>query len=239
MKKYIIVLLVLLSILGFSQEKDFSRIPQIQTKATYTTEVAPDKIVLSILLKESNTRGKVSVEELEKRLEMVLQSNDIDIQSQLRLVTLSSNFRSFFLKKTDVYKSKSYELELKDLKLVGKILRDLESQKISNVDLSKTEYTKLEELKIELKSKAVLKAKKQAEEMAKALNQSIGKAIFISDVESNINAYQRGVNGLNVRRYSAARMAAAYEVNRAEAELEVEFDKIKVAATVTVHFRLE
>ncbi|MBW1294994.1 DUF541 domain-containing protein [Aquimarina litoralis] len=211
----------------------------MQTKATYTTEVAPDKIVLSILLKESNTRGKVSVEELEKRLEMVLQSNDIDIQSQLRLVTLSSNFRSFFLKKTDVYKSKSYELELKDLKLVGKILRDLESQKISNVDLSKTEYTKLEELKIELKSKAVLKAKKQAEEMAKALNQSIGKAIFISDVESNINAYQRGVNGLNVRRYSAARMAAAYEVNRAEAELEVEFDKIKVAATVTVHFRLE
>ncbi len=237
MRKYIILILVLIPFIGFSQEMDFSKIPQIQTKATYTTEVTPDKITLSIILTESNTKGKVSVEELEKRLEAVLKSNNVDIKNQLKLVTLSSNFRDFFLKKTDVYKTKSFELEINEAKLSGKILRDLESQKISNVNLLKTEYTKLEELKIELKSKAVLKAKKQAEQMAKALDQSLGKAMFVSDLETNITGLLHGrVAGLNIRGLNSVKKAA-YELR--EKDLEVEFNNIKVDASVTVYFRLE
>ncbi len=237
MIRYIILIFVFIPIIGLSQEIDFSKIPQIQTKATYTTEVTPDKITLSIVLKESNTRGKISVEELEKRLEMVLKSNNIDTKTQLRLVTLSSNFRDFFLKKTDVDKTKSYELEINDAKLAGKVLRDLESQKISNANLLKTEYTKLEELKIELKSKAVLKAKKQAEQMAKALNQNLGKAIFVSDLETNITGLLQGrVAGLNIRGLNSV-MRADYELR--EEDLEVEFDNIKVDTFVTVYFILE
>ncbi|SHI31454.1 SIMPL domain-containing protein [Aquimarina spongiae] len=236
MIRYIILILVFIPIFGLSQEIDFSKIPQIQTKATYTTEVTPDKITLSILLKESNSKGKISVEELEKRLETVLKSNNIDTKTQLRLVTLSSNFRDFFLKKTDVYKTKSYELEINDAKLAGKVLRDLESQKISNVNLLKTEYTKLEELKIELKSKAVLKAKKQAEQMAKALNQNLGKAIFVSDLETNITGLLQGrVPGLNIRGLNSVRKGG-YELRE---DLEVEFDNIRVDAFVTVYFKLE
>jgi len=237
MSRFTNLILVLIPLIGFSQEIDFSKIPQIQTNATYTTEVTPDKITLSILLTESNSKGKISVEQLEKRLETVLKSNNIDTKNQLKLVTLSSDFRDFFLKKTDIYKTKNYELEINDANLAGKILRDLESQEISNVTLLKTEYTKLEQLKIQLKSKAVLKAKKQAEQMANALNQNLGKAIFVSDLETDITGIEGYLPGLNTRIKKAEYIGyrEAYE----EDKFRVEFNNIKVKAFVTVYFRLE
>lgn len=234
MTRYITLVLLLFPFFIFSQEVDFSKIPQLQTKATYTTEVTPDKITLSIVLTENNTKGKISVEELEKKLETVLIANNVDIKTKLKLVTLSSNFKNSFLKKTDVYKTKRYELEINEAKQAGQILKDLESNQISNVNLSKTEYSKLEELKIELKGKAVLKAKKQAKQMAKALDQKLGKAIFISDLETNISRYRQDkLVGLNMMRFGSAN-----ELKQKQG-LDIDFNKIRINVLVTVYFKLE
>ena len=225
-----IFLVFLFSFISFAQETDYSKIPQLQTKATFTTEVNPDKITLSIVLSEENTRGRVSLEELESRMKQVLISNNVDIQKQLTLTDLSSNFRDYFLKKTDVQKSKNYQLEIYDAVDAGKILTDLESKEISNVQLLKTEYSKLEELKLELKGKAILKAKKQAEEMVKNLNQKLGPALFISDMETNItNLLQGRVRGIN----------AITNDQLQNVQLSIDFNTIRVDATVTVYFRLE
>lgn len=226
MKKYLLLIIVLLPLTGWAQEVDFSQIPQIQTSATYTTEVIPDKITLSITLSESNTKGKIALEELENRMEMILISNNVDIESQLKLVTLSSDFRNLLLKKTDIYKTKNYELVVDNAGVAGRILRDLESQQIANVYLSNTEYSKLEELKIELKAKAILKAKKQAEKMTKALGQQLGKAIFVSDHQTNIRL-PRNIG------------ANSYEAKFKGDLDDVEFENIRVQASVTVYFRLE
>lgn len=231
MKKLTLVLL-LFSTFCFSQEADYTKTPQLQTKATYTTEVNPDKITLSITLSESNTKGKVSVEELEQRMEKVLTENKVDIKKQLTLTDLSSNFKDYFLKKTDVQKTKNYELEVYDTASAGKILKGLESQDISNVQLLKTEYTKLEELKIELKGKAILKAKKQAEKMVENLNQNLGPALFISDLETNISGFLKGrASGVNVRGLNSL-------YSEADLDMEIDFDKIRVDATVIVYFEL-
>jgi len=225
-----IFLIFLFSFISFAQETDYSKIPQLQTKATFTTEVNPDKITLSIVLSEENTRGRVSLEELESRMKQVLISNNVDIQKQLTLTDLSSNFRDYFLKKTEVQKSKNYQLVIYDAVDAGKILTDLESKEISNVQLLKTEYSKLEELKLELKGKAILKAKKQAEEMVKNLNQKLGPALFISDMETNItNLLQGRVRGIN----------AITNDQLQNVQLSIDFNTIRVDATVTVYFRLE
>jgi uncharacterized protein YggE len=228
--KYILIFFALLiSAFSFAQQ-DLSNIPQLQTKATYTAEVNPDKITLSVTLSEENTRGKVSIEQLEKRMEKVLIENNVDLKKQLVLVDLSSNFKNYFLRKNDVQKTKNYQLIMFDAQSAGKILKGLEKQEISNVELVKTEYIKLEELKIELKGKAVEKAKRQAEEMVKNLNQKLGSAIFISDLATNIS---RQLNGSN----TGSNFIVGYATQ--EAQLDVEFDKIRVDATVTVYFKLE
>ena len=232
---YVLLLLfVFVAPFSFSQETDYAKIPQLRTRATYTTQVSPDKIVLSIVLSEENTRGKVSLETLEKRLESVLLENKVDIKKQLTLNDLSSNFKDYFLRKTDVQKTKNYQLEVYDAITAGRILRSLESKEISNVQLLKTEYSKLEELKIELRGKAIKKAKVQAEEMVGSLNQTLGAAIFISDLETNISgAFNRRNSRLNV-----SGLNTVFAESEA-ADLDIGFDKIRVDATVTVYFELK
>ena len=233
MKKLLFVLLFI-STFAFSQETDYAKIPQLQTKATFTTEVTPDKITVSIKISEENTKGKISVEELESRMEKVLKENNIDLKTQLTLTDLSSNFKDYFFKKTDVQKTKNYELEIFDAVSAGKILKGLENQEISNIELLKTEYTKLEELKIELKGKAIIKAKKQALEMVENLNQKLGPAIFISDLETNIGRMLSGrVSGINIRGMNSI----GYD--KKESNLNINFDKIKVDASVVVYFKIE
>ncbi len=228
MKSLSIILILCLSFNVFSQDISLNDTPQLQTKATFTKEVYADQITLSITLSEADTNGKVSVEELEKRMQNVLLNNGIDLKEQLTLTNMASNFRDYFLKKTDVQKIKTYELVLFDALVAGRVFKGLEKEDISNVRLLKTEYSKLEELKIELKGRAVEKAKRQAEEMLKPLKQELGSAIFISDLQTQIYPMMRSANiGANV-----------LQASMNDSALDVNFDKIKVEATVTVYFSL-
>lgn len=229
--KKVLLCLMLIYITGLTaQNFELNNTPQLQTKATFTQEVYADKITLSITLSEADTNDKISVEDLEKRLENVLLKNGIDLEKQLVLTNMASNFRDYFLKKTDVQKIKNYELEINDALTAGSIFKDLEKENISNVRLLKTEYSKLEELKIELKGKAVEKAKRQAEEMLKSLGQELGPAIFISDVQTNIYPMVRSMN--------RSAMLSMESSNNVSEGIDVNFDKIKVEATVTVYFKL-
>jgi uncharacterized protein YggE len=228
MKTFNIILFMSITSIVFSQDIALNSIPQIQTKATFTKEVYADKITLSITLSEADTNGRVSVEELEQRMKKVLLDNEVNLKTQLTLTNMASNFRDYFLKKTDVQKIKTYELVLFDALVAGRVFQGLEKEDISNVRLLKTEYSKLEELKIELKGKAVEKAKRQAEEMLKPLEQELGSAIFISDLQTQIYPMMRSANiGANV-----------LQASMNDSALDVNFDKIKVEATVTVYFSL-
>lgn len=94
--KKLSLILFLFSTFCFAQIEDYHKIPQLQTKATFTTEVYPDKITMSITLSEINTKGKVSVEELESRMLKVLNDNKVDFKKQLTLSDLSSSFKPEF-----------------------------------------------------------------------------------------------------------------------------------------------
>src|SRR5690606_30161287 len=224
MKKIGLLLTIgLLFLKGYSQEKNFIDQAYLETTAIVDTLVVPDQIYLSILITEKDTRGRTSVEELENRMNTKLIALGIDTKKQLTLSDVTSNFKNYFLKGTDVLKNKAYTLLVHDAETAGKVIVGLESIEISNVYLSKTEYSKLEELKIELKQKAVLIAKLQAESMLKPLNQNLGKALYISDLNSNItNLLQGKAAGIQIRGYNSEYKAKEYQ------PIDIEFEKIKI-----------
>ena len=213
----------------FAQQTDYSKIPQLQTTATYTTEVAPDKISLSINLSEGDSKGKLSIEELERRMKQVLTNNQVDIQKQLKLADLSSNFQGYLLRKKDIQKSKRYILVVNSAGLASSVLQGFEAAGISNVQLLKAEYKEMEQLKIELKGKAIEKARRQAEEMIKPLNQKLGPAIFIADKEVN-SSRMRGSN-MAINSLMNQESTVAFEG--------IDFKSIRVVVAVVVYFRLD
>ena len=202
--KILILSLIFVTTLSFSQTKNFIDLPYIETSAKVDTLVVPDRIYLTIILTEKDTKGKISLESLEQKMADKLTSIGIDLSKQLVTFDLSSNFKKYFLKQQDILKAKSYSLLVYDGKTAMKVIVDLESENISNVSLEKTEYSKIEQLQLELKTKAILKAKQNALSMANPLNQKVGNAIFISDFNDMPDALQGRMAGIRIRGISSS-----------------------------------
>ena len=235
MKKTLILsTLITLSLTSFGQVKNFIDQPFIETTATVDTLVTPDEIYLTISITEKDTKGKVSVEELESKMVATLKQLGINTEEDLTLNDLSSNFKKYFLKDQDILKVKVYTLKVFDAINAGKVILELENIEISNVILDRTEYSKIEQLTLELKSKAIAKAKKQAEYLVQPLNQKVGSAIFISDDPNNsvANQLQGRAQGIVIRGYSSF---SKKEYKPAD----IEFKKINAETSVTVKFKLE
>jgi uncharacterized protein YggE len=233
MKKALILLMVILICLnGYSQEKNFIDQPYLETSATFDTLVTPDKISISIVLNEADSKNKKSTEELEQQLAQKLKELNIDTEKDLTLLDYSSSFKGYFLKGQNILKIKNYSLLVHDATTAAKVLAGLEDIGISNVNIEKTEYSKAVQLILELKSKAILKAKQNADRLVEPLNQKIGKAIYISDNNSVTNALQGKVAGIQIR-------GAYLYGSRAEEPILVDFQKIKFESQVTVRFIIQ
>ena len=111
------------------------------------------------------------------------------------------------------------------------MLAALEEKGISNVHLSKTNYSQLEELKHHLLSKAVTKAKMRANAMARPLGQYVGNALYISD------DFHSGFVGY--RQKALDEVVVAYAtVEEKTAQPEIQFKPQKIKVRVQVRFKL-
>lgn len=227
--RFLITLLLITSLTSYAQSKNFIDQPYIETTARVDTLVIPDRIYLSILITEADTKGKTSVEKLENKMADKLKTLGIDIEKQLTLTDLGSNFKKYFLRKVDVQKDKEYTLLVYDAVDAGRVIMGLESIGISNVNLTKTEYSSLEKLKIDLRQRAVRTAKIQAEAMLVPLDQKLGHALFISDLNT-------GVQNRMAERMVRVQMSKEADEDQ---PIEIEFEKIKIESTVNVKFAIQ
>ncbi|MCX2718344.1 SIMPL domain-containing protein [Lentiprolixibacter aurantiacus] len=215
----------LLCLPAVAQQKNFIDQPYLETTTTVDTLVVPDRIYLNIVLTEADTKGRTSVEELENRMAAKLKSLGIDLDTQLSLSDLGSDFKKYFLRKTDIQKEKAYTLVVYDGLSVGQVLKGMETVGISNISLQKTEYSQMESLKMALRIKALLKAKQQGSSLVKAIGQQLGKALHIQYFERNFTDSRRGLQEMVVMTKSEP--------------MDVEFSKIRIETQLSVKFAME
>ena len=230
---FLILGIILTSHIATGQAKNFIDQPFLETTAKVDTLIEPDIIYLDILIREKDERNRISVEELESKMIQKLKSLGINTEKQLTLSDLASNFRKYFLKQKDILKDKAYELKVFDSQTAGKVLVSMEEIGISNVNLDRTEYSKMEELKLELKVKAVEKAKVQAHFLVRPLNQKVTRAIHITDKNNEVYDYFSGeLQEVVVLGYSSTR-------NQDYEPPTIEFKPIKVESEVSIKFAIE
>jgi len=213
-----------------SQSKNFLDIPYLETSAKVDTLVTPDKIYLNITIQEKDSKGRKSVEEQENKMAQSLKSLGINIDKQLTIKDLASNYKKYFLRSKEVLKSKQYSLLVYDGLTAGKVMAALEDLDIANTYLEKTEYSKMDELELTLKSRAVKKAKQKANALTKPLGQKVGMAIHIID---NSQPYYQRYNQPNIRM-----KAMAMEDTGSPEPLDIGFEQIRVESTVNVKFKI-
>ncbi|HTF29815.1 MAG TPA: SIMPL domain-containing protein [Flavitalea sp.] len=218
-----------------AQGKNFIDQPYVEVAGYSDTLVTPDLIYLSITLSEKDAKNKTSVEELETKMVETLKQLGIDVEKKLTVSDLLSNYKNYWLKKNDIIKSKSYELEVNTAAMTAQVLGALEDIGISRVDVARLEHSQMKTIENEVRHRAVLDAQTKARSLASALMQQVGPAIHITDLSVQ-NALQGRVSGLDEI------IVAGYGISRKEdkkVEESVSFKKLKVSKSVNVAFILK
>ena len=232
MKLFLSLSLFMISLFSlFAQQKNFIDQPYIEVKGSSDTLITPDRIYIDILIAEEDTKGRKNVEDQERKMISEFKKLDIDIEEQLFVADASSDFKSYFLSGQKVLKSKTYQLLVYEASTLGNVMNTLQDIGISNVNLNRTEHSKIDTLKTMMKSKAVSNAKDNAEAMSAGINQEIGKAIYISENNSFSNAYKKTNRSYQIK--------ASSSMEEEKTTPDLSFNQLEIGSNVIVRFILE
>lgn len=232
----IIGFLVLLPCLLFAQtgQKNFIDQNFIEVTGKSEMEITPDLIYLKIFINEKDGKSKLSLPEREKTMISVLKEIGVDVTKDLTIKDMSSNFKFYFLAKSDILLSKEYQLLVRDGKTAGKVFIELEKIGISNVSIDRLDNSKIEQYRKEVKIDAIKAAKAKAESLAGAISQSIGRAIYVQELETNLrNGLPGASNSIMIRGYVSGISSTDSQ------QPDVDFEKTKIEYSILCRFELK
>lgn len=219
---------------GLGQTKTFIDQPYIEVTGRADTLVTPNEIFIKIIISEKDSRDKTSLEELESKMVAAFKEMGIDTEKELSTSDMLSNYRFYLLKQRDILKMKEYILKVTDAATASKVFLKLEDLGLSNTSIDRLEHTELKMIENICRTQAVVTAKKKATSMTTPLGQTVGRAIFISDIEQGYDTQLQGrAQGIVIRGVSALGYSTKYEPPK------IEFQKIRVEVNVNVKFILE
>lgn len=202
-------------------------IPSVSVNGSAQIKVTPDVIYLTIKLDESDTKGKVTVEEQRKGMFSALKKCGIDIEKQLSVQGMSSSF----YRKRGSLAATQYELKVSSADEARKVFEQLEKVGVVNVNISRATSSKLEEYRTEARQAAMRNAQMRASQLAEAVGQTIGACYEINDYTTNVEVSTRG----RLLMKNAVMMDAAVTE---EAEPEVDFEQIVINYNISAKFYL-
>lgn len=237
MKKIILIFIMILPLTAFSQIGTKNYIDQnfIEVTGKAEMEIIPNEIYLKIIIDEKDFNGKKQLEEIEKLMIGKLTEIGIDISEKLAIKDMVSNFKNYWLKASKIHSIREYQLEVNDAKTAGLVFQGLESLGISNISIDRIEHSEIQKFKKEVKIQAIKAARDKASSLANAINQNIGKAIYIQEIENPfykaLEGRVAGLSNIVVHGYSDK-----MELGK---NPEIEFEKIKLEYSILCKFELK
>mgnify|MGYP003305338131 CR=1 FL=1 len=230
MKKIFILLsaivIAFVANLNLAVAQNVEMIPTVAVNGSSIIRVVPDEIYLSITLDESDTKGRVAIDEQRRKMFSALKKAGVDSEKQLFVQDMSSSY----FRRSRSLTATQYELKLGSADTVRKVFEALDEAGITNVNVTRTSHSNLDGLRSEARQKAMKDAQQRARELAEAVGQSIGACYEISDYTTSVQPVYRK----NMLMTTARSMDAAV----AEAEPDVQFEQIEISYSLSAKFYL-
>ena len=228
MKKMILVL-TLMTIMTQAQENKM--IPQVSVSGEGKIKVTPDEVLITLGVENT---GKEAAEVKQKNDEAIdaiiktIKKSGIPVADfQSKQVSLSKNY-DYETKKSNYVATQSIVIHLKDLKKYEALMIDVMNSGVNQIQGVEFKSSKLEQYEVEARKKAVLDAKKKAEDYASALNQKVGKAVLISDTSQT-----------NYPQPMYSNMMAKSSMDMGGMQETLAIGEIEVVANVSISFILD
>ncbi|WP_428328535.1 SIMPL domain-containing protein [Mucilaginibacter sp.] len=226
-KVFILITFITFTCGAFAQNVDLRR--KIEVSGTAEQEVTPDIINVSISLQEYiNGKNKVTIDQLESQLEVAVKQAGI-AKDDFTISSTSAYNNTYQKKKNpDFLASKQYLIKFHDLNKFNQILAGVDPKGIQSTNIDSYDYSKIDDLKRDLKIKALRSAKDKAGYLLASIDEKLGGAIDISEVDNSNYPAPRAVM------YKSMAMTA----NAAPAESDIDFKKIKLSFQINAVFEI-
>lgn len=229
MKRVILLFAAVLMALGVQAQSEQAFPSFVEVSSSAYREVAPNLVYLSITINERESKGRITVEEQERDMVAALKKLGIDTKTDLRVSDLSSSQ----LKRSQAVKTKSYQLKMTDVALVGSVYIALNEIGITTINIENVINANKDSIEDELRVEAIHNARDNAKLMAEALDQTIGKAFYIHTYDVSVSTVRNEMDGVVVTAFGATKRADAPE------PVITELRKIRISVQVRAKFVLE
>ena len=208
----------------------------INVSGSAELEITPDEIYVQIELREYNKKSgeKVDIQTISNQFLSAVKSMNI---ADTNVVVQGYSgwdgnywwYQKNKKKNPDMKAGISYEVKVKTVDEMDKLVDKLDDQATQNFYITRTSHSNMDSIKKQLKIQAVKAAKEKAVYLAAALGDNVGQALTIND-PNEIGNYPRPM-------YKANMVMA--EADQAAPAMNVDFKKIKIQYDVNVVFELK
>jgi uncharacterized protein len=212
----------------YAQNIDLRR--KISVSGIAETEVTPDIIDVSISLQEyMDGKTRVGIDQLENQLENAVKAAGIAKEDFTVNNVSGSNYSWQRKKDPNFLASKQYGLRVHDLDKFNQIMSQLDPKGVQSTYIANYDYSKMPEVKRDLKIKALEAAKEKATYLLNSIGEKLGRIIEISE---------EGVNAPVVYNNRAVYANAMVSSNKIAADSDIDFKKIKLSFQVNAVFEI-
>lgn len=233
-KLFILALISVVSHTLVAQTVDTRR--KVEVSGSAEAEVTPDIIYMGISLKEyyrdNTNKKKVEIEDLERQLQAAVINAGIP-KENFTINNISSYNYSWERQKNPAFLArKQYRLKVTDLTKFNQILSAVDSRAIEYTNIESYDYSKIESLKRDLKIKALQAAKDKASYLAEAVNDKVGDALEIQEINNEIYPQP-------MYRANAMMKVETMSMDAAAPMPDIDFKKIKLNYQMRAIFELK
>ncbi len=215
-------------------EKPF--VKKIEVTGSAEQEVLPDEIFVTVSLreyfKEKDNKAKVDIMVLEKQLQKAVE--EAGIPKENFTIGTINGYREWWGKKkpTTFLESKSYILKVLNLYKIDGIISKVDEKGVAFTNIDRYEFSKIEQLRKEIKIKALQAAKEKAKFLLEGIGEQMGEALEITEIDQGYSP-QPVYSNMMMR---SSKMAVTAE---AMPESSIDVQKIKVRYEMKAVFKIK
>ena len=209
---------------------------KIEVTGSAEQEVLPDEIFVTVSLREyfkdKDSRNKVDIIVLEKQLQKAVE--EAGIPKENFTIGAINGYREWWGKKkpTAFLESKSYILKVPNLYKIDGIISKIDDKGIAYTNIDRYEFSKIEQLRKDIKIKALQAAKEKAKYLLEGIGEQMGEALDIIEIDQSYSP-QPVYSNMMMR---SAKMDVSAD---AMPESTVDVQKIKVRYEIKAAFRIK
>ena len=211
-------------------------VKKIEVNGSAEQEVLPDEIFVNITLREyfrdKDNKNKVDIMALEKQLQKAV--DEAGITKENFTIGSMNGYREWWGRKkpTTFLESKSYILKVPNLYKIDGIIARLDDKGVASTNIERYEFSKIEQLRKDIKIKALQAAKAKAQYLLEGIGEQLGEAFEITEIDTGYQNPQPMYANMMVR-------AVAQTSSDAMPESTIDVQKIKVRYEIKAVFKIK